>query len=106
MPRPLDEELARRLTQGQERVSLETLVARYAQLGYHFDRRLDCRAPAIHLTGPWAGASYPCLALYPVQSDNGLSAWHIEARRDAAFQSLQQLRKTLFSVSAGHIVDI
>lgn len=106
MTQPLHDELARRYERGHSPVSMEELAARYAQLGYRFDRSLDCRAPAIHLTGPWAGTSYPCLALYPVQSDNGLSAWHIDARRDENFHALQQLRNTLFSVSAGHLVDI
>ena len=85
---------------------MEELRTRYAQLGYRFDRRMDCRAPATYLTGPWAGTSYPCLALYPVQSDNGLSAWNIDARRDENFQAMQQLRHAVFSVSAGQIAEV
>ena len=106
MTRHLHTELARRLERKHLRVSMEELQARYAQFGYHFDRSLDCRATATYMTGPWAGTSYPCLTLYPVQSDNGLSAWNIDARRDEPFQAMQHLRRTLFSVSAGYIAEV
>lgn len=102
----LTAEIARRIASGMEQLSMEQLQARFAALGYRFDRSCDCKGMARYMSGEYAGHAYPALTLYPVQADNGLSAWNAEARRDSQFQAMQRLRKQLFAVSRGAIVEV
>ena len=96
-----------RMQQGQRHVSIEQLMREYEALGYRFDRTMDCKDTARYMTGERAGESYPYLALYPVQIDNGKSAWNIEARRDNNFRSMQALRNQIFSTMRdGRIVEV
>lgn len=102
----LENEVAYRLAQGYRQVSFEQFKAEYAALGYTFDRSCDCRGIARHMTGPQAGLSYPCTSLYPVQIDNGLSAWNVDARRDDNYQAFRTLRNSLFAIVQGRIVEV
>ena len=106
MTEKLEAEKQYRHSQGQECLSMPEYLARYAAIGYRFDRSCDARSIARYMTGDRAGQSYPCLSLYPVQADNGLSAWNVEARRDSNYQAFRALRATIFSVSQGAIVEI
>lgn len=103
----VQDEIDYRIQHGQTRCTIHGLEQLYRALGYRFDRSLDCRGAASYMTGPRAGISYPCLTLYPVQIDNGLSAFHVDARRDAQFLALQTMRNTHFAVCAqGAIVEV
>ena len=96
----LQDEIDRRVRDGQTRCTIHTLEKRYIALGYRFDRSCDCRSNARYMSGPYAGESYPCLALYPVQVDNDMSAFNVDARRDTNFTAMQTLRNTHFAVCA------
>ena len=100
-------ELEYRQSIGQRHVSLEKLIEEYAALGYRFDRSMDCIGRAEHLTGPMAGTSYVANSLYPVQIDNGLSAWHVDARRDTNYTKLQALRNEIFATDKlGRFIEV
>lgn len=86
-------------------LSLAQFSAALRAIGYRFDRRMDCRAPARYLGGERAGESYLALSLYPVQCDNGMSAFHFQARRDGNYQALQAIRDSTFSVVKGAIAE-
>lgn len=81
----------------------ETLRA----IGYRLDRRADCAAPARYMDGPRAGESYPCVTTGVCEVDTGLSAYHVDARRDAKFDELQRLRRDgLYAVVPRGILDV
>ena len=101
-----DNEVAYRLAHGWKQVSFEQFKAEYAAIGYTFDRSSDVRSIARYTTGELAGQSYPYLGLYPVQADNRLSAWNVEARRDDKYQAFRTLRNSLFAVVQGRIVEV
>ena len=98
------DEVARRLAWGMERVSLQGLIARVEALGYRLDRDLDCRSTARDMK---TGDSYPCLTTGLKEANTGVSAFHYrDARRDNNFQALQALRRSTFAVLRGAIFDI
>ena len=102
----LENEVAYRLSQGYRQVSFEQFKAEYAAIGYTFDRTSDVRSIARYMTGERAGQSYPYLGLYPIQTDNRLSAWNVNARRDGNYQAFRALRNSLFAVVQGRIVEV
>ena len=102
----IDNEIAYRLSQGYRQVSFEQFKAEYAAIGYTFDRSGDVRSIARYVTGEQAGQSYPYLGLYPVQSDDKVSAWNVNARRDENYKALKVLRNSLFAIVQGRIVEV
>ena len=102
----LENEVAYRLSQGYRQVSFEQFKAEYAALGYTFDRKDDVRSIGRYMTGERAGQSYPYLGLYPIQADDKVSAWNVNARRDTNYESFRALRNSLFTVVQGRIVEI
>lgn len=103
---PLAREIAWLESQGVERVTVAEFGRRFAALGYRLDRSLDCRAMSRYMSGPRAGDSYPCCDTGLKESDTGLSAWNINARRDANFQAMQAMRGTFYAVTRGHILEV
>jgi hypothetical protein len=106
MDATLEREIAARFADGFRKLTLEGLVAEYGALGYSFDRTMDCRSIARWVTGPRAGETYPYLTLSPKETDTGRSAFNIEARRDANFRRLMELRSEIFAVSQERIVEV
>lgn len=104
----LADELAARADEGWHPVTLGDIKRQLSDLGYVLDRRLDCRSTARIMTGPRAGETYPCLSTGIKEADTGRSAFHIEARRDANFRTLQKLRFEvgLYTVLGGAIMDL
>ena len=102
----IEQEVAYRVQQGQRHLSFQAFKEAYAQIGYKFDRSSDCKGIARYMTGERAGVGYPCLSLYPIQIDNGLSAWNVDARRDNNYQAFKVLRNSLFAVIQGRIVEV
>ena len=102
----LENEIAHRLSQGYRQVSFEQFKAEYAAIGYRFDRKDDVRSIGRYMTGERAGHSYSYLGLYPIQMDNRLSAWNVDARRDDNYEAFKVLRNSLFSVVQGRIVEV
>lgn len=92
--------------QGVEVLTVRQFIARFEALGYRLDRSLDCRAPARFLTGELAGVSYPCCTTGLVETDTGRSAFHYQARRDAAYLAMQKLRQQIVAVSRGAILEV
>lgn len=86
------------ISEGLRQVTLATMSAELAQLGYRLDRSMDCASMATNMTGERAGQRYPALALYPKVKDTGLSAWNVDARRDANYKRLQQYRMEVFAI--------
>ena len=87
-------------------VSVKELARLVSDLGYRLDRSMDCRADSRYLDGPLAGMSYPCCTTGLLEADTGRSAFHYQARRDANFRALQELRGTVASMSRGAILEI
>ena len=102
----VDNEVVYRLAHGWKQVSFEQFKAVYAAIGYTFDRSSDVRSIARHMTGERAGHSYSYLGLYPIQMDNRLSAWNVDARRDDNYQAFRTLRNSLFAIVQGRIVEV
>jgi hypothetical protein len=67
---------------------------------------MACKSLARYMTGPYAGETYPANSWCPIQADNGLSAFNVDARRDANFKALQKLRNDIFAVYAGFIIEV
>ncbi len=100
-------EIAYRESIGCERVSVAEFGRRFAALGYRVDRSMDCKSSCRYMTGPRAGESYPVCSTGLNESDTGLRAWNVAARRDAAFQAVQELRQRIFAVTRdGHILEV
>lgn len=102
----LNAELERRRQTDERQVTLAEMKQLLAALGYRLDRTMDCRCAARWLTGPAAGASYPCITTGIKEADTGLSAFNVHARRDDNFQALQSLRGKIYSVTKGRIFEI
>ena len=102
----VDNEVVYRLAHGWKQVSFEQFKAVYAAIGYTFDRSSDVRSIARHMTGEQAGQSYPYLGLYPVQADDRVSVWNVDARRDTNYEAFRALRNSLFAVVQGRIVEV
>ena len=69
---------------------------------------MDCRGTSRYLTGEFAGLSYPVNTTGVKESDTGLSAFNVNARRDANFKELQRLRfeEELYAVVRGRILEV
>lgn len=106
MNNSVEHEAAYRAAQGQRQLTLTQYMQEYAAIGYTFDRSCDTQGIARYMSGERAGASYPCLTLYPVQTDDKVSAWNVNARRDANYEAFKVLRNSIFAVSRGRIVEV
>ena len=102
----VDNEVAYRLAQGYRQVSFDQFKAEYAAIGYTFDRTSDVRSIARYVTGERAGQSYHYIGLYPVQADDRVSVWNVDARRDTNYEAFRALRNSLFAVVQGRIVEV
>lgn len=103
----LQSELDRRAREGNHPMSVRSLADVFAAIGYTLDRSLDCRGVSTWQTGPHAGQSYPCVTTGIRETDTGLSAFHVSARRDASFDKLQEMRLSgkFFAVSKGALLE-
>ena len=104
----LAEAIAHKRAQGGRHVTLAQLDAAVGAIGYRLDRAGDCPSVNRYVSGPRAGRSYPAVNLRVVQASDGLSAMHIDARRDASFEALQAMRRAdaLFAVHRGRIHEL
>ncbi|MBQ0600921.1 hypothetical protein J7S78_14070 [Klebsiella oxytoca] len=98
-------EIERSLNAGMSQVTIKKLTEILKDIGYRFDRSMDTCSQAQIITGDGAGDTYPTLVLYPIQ-DDGVSAFHYQARRDANYQKLKKIRNNLFAVFNNRIVVI
>lgn len=98
-------EVAARVADGCEHLTVAALGERYAALGYELDRAMDCRAPSRYMTGPRAGFSYPACTTGVRERDTGLSAFNVDARRDDNYRAMQALRRNAFAVTGGAILE-
>lgn len=103
MAHGLDREIESSLKAGMRQVSLQQLDAELVALGYVRDTDTRCACTAKNLT---TGNTYPCVTFGVKESDSGLSAFHVAARRDDNFRRLQELRFWTFVVSRGSIVAV
>lgn len=99
----LNEEIAFRDRFGLKRVSMDELTDLIRAVGYRFNKSMSCKSMSRYLTGERAGKSYPNNSLKPVQIDDGLSFSHVDARRDANFERLNEIRNTYYAVHGGYI---
>ena len=106
-PRKQDEsltaEIKANLAAGMRRVTVAEMDRELAALGYR--RRPDsrCAGTAHNLT---TGNHYPCITYGVDEADTGMSAFNVDARRDAKFKLLQAFRFNTFAVSQGRIVSV
>ena len=91
------------LAAGMERVTLDELCRRCSAIGY----RVEIHSPdASHWTNLGTGNRYPGTS-YPVtHAESGLSAFHVDAPRDANYRRLQEIRSDCFVYSCGRIRTI
>lgn len=101
-------EYRRKNNQGIEFTSPLALDKELRKIGYRLDRKMDCRSTARWMTGDRAGESYPACSTGIKEVDTGLSAFNVDARRDANFDKLQELRITgaWVAMHNGYILEI
>lgn len=104
----LETELAARAQEGYTPITVKELEATLRSIGYRLDRDKDCGCNAQYMTGARAGQTYPCITTGVREVDTGLSAFHVDARRDENFVALQQMRmnQSHFAVIRGSILEI
>ncbi|ELY4881583.1 hypothetical protein ACLI07_23685 (plasmid) [Providencia huaxiensis] len=100
----IQREIVRNLAAGMQLTTVKELTRMVKEVGYRFDRDLDTRSTSRIMSGPGAGDSYPNCYLYVVQDDDGLSAYHYQARRDANYEKLKTIRNDFFAVTNNHVV--
>lgn len=91
---------------GMRAVTLSEAEYELALLGYELDRSMDARCRAKWMTGALAGETYPTTTTCIRQCDDKLSAFNADARRDANYTALRELRRTTFVVSRGGIIEL
>lgn len=101
----LAKEIAYRIAEGEHQITMSQFKSKLKEIGYRFDRSMDCVCVGKWLTGPRAGETHPQLTLYPVQIDDGLSFAHVDARRDSNFKKLNEIRRNTFAVTRGCIAN-
>lgn len=99
----LNVEIESSLHAGMRQVTLRELDAELKALGYQ--RALDMRASCIAKNMD-TGNTYPCVTYGVSEVDTGMSAFHVNARRDERFKALQELRRWTFVVQRGAIVGV
>ena len=103
----IENELARRAARGFYPRSLAEIESALRGISYRLDRDMDCRSVSRYVSGPHTGETYPVCNMYVRQVDDGLSAFNVDARRDAAFMKLQEWRMNgeLFAVVRGTLYE-
>jgi len=98
-------EISSREKHGMVQVTVARLTELIRELGYRFDKSMAHTGRPRYISGERAGESYPSMQLYPVQIDDGKSYAHFQARRDANFERLKDVRNTYFAVHKGRIYE-
>jgi hypothetical protein len=88
---------------GMEWISIPELDARLETLGYRRDPDSRCVCVTKNLT---TGNTYPCVTWDVQEIDTGMSAFHVNARRDERFRKLQELRFNTFAVLGGKYISL
>lgn len=83
---------ARRADGSPEYPSVQALNEALHGMGYRLDRSMDCRSTAQHVSGPRAGATYPCMTTGIIELCTGLSFAHVDSTRADDHRALQALR--------------
>lgn len=99
-------EVKRRIKDGFQPVTIQSIQRKLAALGYKLDRSMDARCNAVYQSGKYAGMSHPCLTTGIREADTNLSAFNVNARRDDSFKALQALRGTVYAVVRGYIFEL
>jgi len=99
----LQREIQTSLVAGMRQVTMAQLDAELQALGY--SRMPNSRCACIATNGRTAN-TYPCVTYGLRENGTGLSAFHVDARRDARFRALQQLRFVTFAVVRGSYISI
>jgi hypothetical protein len=100
-------EVTARAAEGYRHVCVAQFCAEFAALGYRIDRSMDCHSVSRYAMGPRAGQTYPACTTGIREADTGRSAFHFEARRDAAFTRMQALRQEVFAtLPRGAILEV
>lgn len=88
---------------GEERISVAELDRRLESLGYKRDMSTSCIGPVRCLN---SGVVYTGINYNVVEIDTGMSFAHYQARRDARFRELQEMRQRVFCVVNGRILSV
>ena len=96
-------EIAVSLAAGMRRVTVAELDRELADLGYRRGKDSRCTCTAQNMA---TGNHYPCTTYGVDEADTGMSAFNVDARRDANFKALQALRFNTFAVSQGRMVSV
>jgi hypothetical protein len=106
MNQTLANEIAWRDRNGYRRLTVAGMERVFNELGYQLDRSMDCWDTARWLTGERAGLTYPCISTGIVEADTGISAFHVDARRDNNYRDMQRLRQEVYAVVRGAILEV
>lgn len=92
------------ISQGYKFVTPYELGIMLDEIGYKIQKGMNCIGISRYMTGEMAGISFKENNLYIVEKDTGISFAHVNARKDANFKKLQELRQNTFSISRGNII--
>lgn len=84
----MQNEIARRLQSGCQKLTISELDYILRTLGYMLDRNMDCKCCAKNSDG----TTYPCTTTGIKHIRTGLSFAHVDAPRDSNFDTLQKFR--------------
>jgi hypothetical protein len=91
------------INNGEERISVAELDRRLKALGYKRNMSTACVGPVYCLN---TGVVYTGINYNVVEIDTGMSFAHYQARRDARFKELQEMRQRVFCVVNGRILSV
>ena len=89
--------------EGMERISVAELDRRLESIGYRRDMDSACVGPVRCMT---TGVVYTGINYNPMEIDTRMSFAHFQARRDARFRELKEIRRRVFCVVRGRILTI
>lgn len=104
----LQAEIDHRLINGGKLVPFKEMASMLKELGYRISTKDGCHSRNRYMTGPRAGCSYPAFNLYITEASSGLGAFNVDARRDANYERLQEIRfnQSIFSVLRGVMYEL
>lgn len=90
--------------QGSKRLTIAGIARQLKAIGYRLNRSMDCRSICQRSTGE----TYPTITTGIVEADTGLSFANVNARRDANFRALQDMRynETFYAIHKDAIFSL
>lgn len=97
-------EAQRRKRAGAQQVTMSEYKRLLAECGYRIVPGLGCISVSRIISGDGAGSSFPARHCCIVENDTGKRCFQVDARRDANYRRLIEIRDNYFVMEFGRIV--